>query len=85
MTYEPDKDTIYDEMVKKYDDCPWCGDAVASAIADAAEDADHAMSDREIENRVYDYIRDVMIQSLWDYIDAHRKEIITDVRENCKE
>ena len=85
MTYEPDKDTIYDEMREKYDDCPWCGEAVASAIAGVAEDCDHDMSDRVIERKVFDYISEVMIQSLWDYIYAHRKEIITDVRENCKD
>lgn len=82
---ELDKDAIYDEMCEKYDDDPWCGTAVAAAIADVVEDCDHDTSDREVENRVYDYIRDVMIQSLWDYIDGHKKEIITDIREYCKE
>lgn len=79
-----DADAIYDEMREKYDDDPWCGDAVAAAIADVSEDADHDMSDREIENMVYDYIRDVMIQSLWDYIERHKKEIVTDVLGTAK-
>jgi len=80
-----DKDTIYNEMRDKYDDDYWCGDAVAAAIAGVSEDCDHDMSDREIERKVHDYIRDVMIQSLWDYIDAHKNDIITDILGYCKE
>lgn len=80
-----DKDDVYDEMVEKYDDDVWCGAAVASAIAGVFEDCDHGMSDREIENRIYDYIRDVMIQSLWEYIDNNKKEIVTDILGYCKE
>ena len=82
---EQNKDDIYDEMCERYDDDPWCGTAVASAIADAVEDCDHDMSDQQIMRKVYDYIRDVMIQSLWDYVESHKKDIVTDVLGYCKE
>ena len=80
-----DKDDVYDEMVEKYDDDVWCGAAVASAIAGVFEDCDHDLSNQQIMRKVYDYIHDVMIQSLWDYIEVNKKEIITDILGYCKE
>lgn len=74
------KDELFDRMRDKYDDDPWCGDAAASAIADVSEDYDPDMSDREIENRVYDYVKDVYVQSLLEYLDNHMKEIVDDIR-----
>ena len=80
-----DKDDVYDEMVEKYDDDSWCGAAVASAIAGVFEDCDHGLSDQQIMRKVYDYIQDVMVQSLLEYINNNKKEIVTDILGYCKE
>lgn len=80
-----DKKDIYDEMVEKYDDDHILGDIVADAIANIFEDCDHGMQDKIIINKFCDYIKSVFIQSLWDYIERNKEEIVADILGYCEE
>ena len=80
-----DKEDVYNEMVEKYDDDHILGDIIADAIANVFENCDHGMQDKIIMNRFCEYIRDVFIQSVWDYIERNKKEIVTDILGYCKE